>query len=78
MIYLSLTLTLDGLGGQRDAPAALTPEKGPGTHCTGDWVGPRAGLEGVKYLAPTTIRRPDLQQVASRYTGYPMPPPLFN
>jgi hypothetical protein len=25
---------------------ALPPEKGPpGTHCTGGWVGPRAGLD---------------------------------
>jgi hypothetical protein len=30
-----------GMGGQRHALAAL-----PGTHCTGGWVGPRAGLDG--------------------------------
>jgi hypothetical protein len=34
-----------GVSGQRHAPAALYPrEKDPGTHCTGGWVGPRAGL----------------------------------
>ena len=32
-----------GVGGQRHAPAALP---GPGTHCTGGWVGPTAGLNG--------------------------------
>jgi hypothetical protein len=32
------------MGGQRHAPAALTLEK-PGTHCTGGWVGPTAGLD---------------------------------
>jgi hypothetical protein len=34
-----------GVSRQHHAPAALTPrEKTPGTHCTGGWVGPRAGL----------------------------------
>jgi hypothetical protein len=31
---LSLTSALDGVGGQRHAPAALPPGKRPGTHCT--------------------------------------------
>jgi len=34
-----------GVGGQRNAAAALTPEKRLGTHCTGGWVGTRAGLD---------------------------------
>jgi hypothetical protein len=35
-----------GVSGQRHAPAALCPEeRTPGTHCTGGWVGPRAGLD---------------------------------
>ena len=29
----------------RHAPAALYPRERPGTHCTGGWVGPRAGLD---------------------------------
>jgi hypothetical protein len=33
------------MGGQRHHPAALTPGM-TGTHCAGDWVGPRAGLDG--------------------------------
>ena len=37
-----------GLSGQQHAPAALYPCKRPGTHCTGGWVGPRAGLDGRK------------------------------
>ena len=32
---LSLALTLDGVRGQRHAPAALTPGKRCGTHCVG-------------------------------------------
>ena len=35
----------DGVGGQRHAPAALTPGKRPGTQFIGGWVGPRAGLD---------------------------------
>jgi hypothetical protein len=33
-----------GVGGHHHAPAAL-PRERPGTHCTGGWVGPRAGLD---------------------------------
>jgi len=29
-------------------PAALYPRERPGTHFTGGWVGPRAGLDGWK------------------------------
>jgi hypothetical protein len=35
-----------GLSGQHHAPVALYPRgEDPGTHCTGGWVGPRAGLD---------------------------------
>ena len=39
------------VGGQRHAPAALPHGKGPGTHCTRGWVGPRANLapNGIRY-----------------------------
>jgi hypothetical protein len=37
---------LDGVSGQRHAPAELYPrERTPGTHCTGGWVSPKAGLD---------------------------------
>ena len=49
---LSLTLALDGVGGQRHASAALPPGNSPGTHCIGDWVGPRAGLDGCGKSRP--------------------------
>jgi hypothetical protein len=43
--YSFLTSALDG-SGKRHAPAALCPEeRTPGTHCTGGWVGLRAGLD---------------------------------
>jgi hypothetical protein len=44
-----------GLGGQRDAPAALSLGKRPGAHFTGAWVGPRAGLDGCRNLAAKGI-----------------------
>ena len=36
------------MSGQQHAPAALYPRERPGTHFTGGWVGPRAGLDGQK------------------------------
>ena len=35
-----------GAGSQRHDPAALPPEKRPGTNFKGGWLGPRAGLNG--------------------------------
>ena len=40
------------MGGQRHAPAALPPGKRPGTHCVGDWVGLRAGLDRCEKSLP--------------------------
>ena len=44
--------TRRGVSGQQHAPAALYPWERPGTHRTGGWVGPRAGLEGRKISPP--------------------------
>jgi hypothetical protein len=45
--------------GQRHAPDAFYPRERPGTHCTGGWVGPRAGLDRCGKSRPTEIRSPD-------------------
>jgi len=45
--------------GQRHAPAAPYPRERPGTHCTGGWVGLRAGLDLCGKSRPTGIRSPD-------------------
>ena len=50
---------IDGVGGQRHAPAALLQGKRRVTHFIGGWVGPRAAMEGAEYLANTGIRSPD-------------------
>jgi hypothetical protein len=43
--YSFLTSALDGVRGQRHAPAALCPGgRSPVTHCTGGWVGLKDGL----------------------------------
>jgi hypothetical protein len=41
-----------GVGGLRHAPAALSPRKRHGTHCTGGWVGPNAGMGGCGKSRP--------------------------
>jgi len=48
------------VSGQQHAPAALYPRERPGTHCTGGWVGPRAGLGGLVclYLIQIHISEP--------------------
>ena len=40
------------VGGQHHPPASLYPGKKPGTHCIGGWVGPKAGLDGVREISP--------------------------
>jgi hypothetical protein len=62
------------VGGQRHAQAALPPGKRHGTHCTGDWVGSKAGLgECWKFRPPPEFDRQTVQPVASRYTDYIIP-----
>jgi hypothetical protein len=57
--------------GQRHAPVALYPRERPGTHCTGAWVGPRAGLDGCgKPLPPPGFDPRTVQPVGSPYTEY--------
>ena len=40
------------VSGQQHAQAALYPRERPGTHFTGGWLGPRAGLDGRKISSP--------------------------
>ena len=40
------------MSGQQHAQAALYPRERPGTHCTGGWVGPRAGLDSCGKSRP--------------------------
>jgi hypothetical protein len=60
-----------GVSGQRHAPAALYSGEGAaGTHWTGGWVGPRAGLDAKarrKSSASVGDRTPVVQSVVSHY-----------
>jgi len=47
-----MTAALEGVSGQQQAPAALYPRERPGTHFTGGWVDPKAGLDGWKISSP--------------------------
>jgi hypothetical protein len=40
-----MTSALEGGGWSKSPPGHLYPRERPGTHCTGGWVGPRAGLD---------------------------------
>jgi len=48
---LPLTSALDGVGGQLDASAALSPGKRKGTHFIGGYVGPEPVWKGAGNLA---------------------------
>ena len=52
-------------------PGRLTPGSNPGTQCIGDWVGPRAGLNGFgeeeNILLLSGFESRTVQAVASRY-----------
>ena len=57
--------------GQHHAPAAIYPRERPGTHCTGGWVGLRAGLDRCgKSRPPPGFDPRTVQPVASLYTDY--------
>ena len=49
VVAQKVTAALKGVSGQQHAPAALYPRERPGTHFTGGWVGPRAGLDDGKF-----------------------------
>jgi hypothetical protein len=56
-------------------PGCLYPRERPGTHCTGGWVGPGAGLDRCGKYRPTGIRSPGLPACSEslyrlRYPGY--------
>jgi hypothetical protein len=65
------------VGGHRQASAPLLTEKILGTHCTGGWVGARAGLDGCRKSRPLPGFNPQTAQPVAgptyrlRYLGLP-------
>ena len=49
-LYSSMTTALEGGVWAAARPGLFYPRERPGIHCTGGWVGPRAGLDGRKIL----------------------------
>jgi hypothetical protein len=75
--YSFLTSALDGGVVSVTPRPRFTPgERTPGTHCTGGWVGLRAGLDTEatgKILCPcrgSNLDRPVVQPVARHYTDW--------
>jgi hypothetical protein len=81
--YSFTTSALDGGEWSESRPGRDLPpeERTPGTHWTGGWVGPRAGLDTEvrgKILFPcrgSNPDRPDVQPVVRHYTDWATPAP---
>jgi hypothetical protein len=84
--YSLLTSALDGgewsaSRSSRSLPRGKDP---PGTHCTGGWVGPRAGLDTEvrgKVLClcrGSNLDRPVVQSVIRHYTDWATPAPWLS
>jgi hypothetical protein len=66
-----MTTALEGVRGQGHDPAALYPRESLGTHCTGGWVGLRAGLDRCgKSHRKRGFDARTVQTVAGGYTDY--------
>jgi len=63
-----MTAALEGVSGQQHAPTAVYLRERPGTHFTGGWVDPRAGLGRAENLVTTGIRPRTLQPLVGRHT----------
>ena len=62
-----------------NTPRPIYPRERPGTHCTGGWVRPRAGLDGMQKISSSPGFDPrTVQPVASRYIDWAIPVHNFN
>ena len=66
------------MSGQQHAPGAPYPRERPGTHCTGDWVGPRAGLDGRNISPPPGFDPRTVQPLVSCYIDWATRPNSYN
>ena len=63
--------TLERSEGSASRPGRSLPPGRPGTHCTGDWVGPQGQSGQARKISPPSGFDPQtVQPVASRYTHY--------
>ena len=73
-----MTSALDGVGGQRHAPAAFTPGKDTVPIVQGAGWAPGPVWIGAENLAPTGIRSPDLPARSESLYRLSYPDPLGN
>jgi hypothetical protein len=84
LLILDLGTTWGWVGSVTPQPRFPPWERTPGTHWTGGWVGPRAGLDTEvrgKILClcrGSNLNRADVQCVARQYTDWATPAPRFN
>ena len=73
---LSLTSSVEGVGGQRQASTVLTPEERRFSHCAGGWVSRWVGVQGcgksllhrVSIPGPFSPQRVDIRTEQTRPT----------
>jgi hypothetical protein len=75
----SLTSALDGGEWSASRPGRFTPrERAPGSHCTGNWVGPRAVLDTVvKRKIPSPRRESNPRTLIVQPVASAMPTELL-
>ena len=68
-LYSFLITVLEDVRDQRHAPAALYLLERPGTHCTGDWIGPQGWCGQVRKISPPPVFDPrTIKPVTTHYT----------
>ena len=74
VLLYSFTRRVEGGEWSTSAPATLPMGKGPGTHCTGGWVGFGTGMDCYgKCIPPPGFEARTVQPVARSYTDYAIP-----
>jgi len=74
-----MTMAVEGGEGSASRPGRSLPRERLCTHCTGDWVGPRASMDRCGKSHPPTGFDPwTVQPLANRYTNYATRPIFLN
>ena len=76
-LYSTITAALEGSEWSAAHPDRTLPRERLGTHCTGGWVGVRAGLDGRKISSPW-YSIPDRPVRSSVAISTELPGPMFN
>jgi hypothetical protein len=78
-LLFCLMLVLDGGEWSASCPSNFTPrERAATTHWVGGWVGPRAGLDALKWILSYPCQRSNPSRPACHYTNWAIPASLCN